>query len=392
MSGGRYPGTCHHAPTLPLHTLDGHSLILSNALLALVVTCMLLVSRIGLGDGARGLRTWVAGDLAFAAARWSAMVELGNPQGGLGLGFPVGTGALGCMALVWHFQALRRLQGHGPSPPWLLLQGLVAAVLFVAGALSLTGATQRLWLMDATLGLAAAATLRVVWPLRRLWGGRMIAAMMLLAVVFQTGRFVALALGLSVGESTVEGPNPRLAVEPLMIDLMIALFVSAGFMLLLQERLRERIERLVVTDALTGVLNRHGLMAPLQREMASASRHQRPLSVALFDLDHFKRVNDEHGHAVGDQVLAGFAARVEAQRRGGDHVPVLDDFAAFDAEDVDDGIAGGARRRLRVHMQHHQVALHDHALDAAAAVGRLGLQVGQKARAASASLRFSAAS
>ncbi len=64
---------------------------------------------------------------------------------------------------------------------------------------------------------------------------------------------------------------------------------------------------LSITDALTGTYNRRYLMECLPKEIDRASRYQRPLSVVLCDVDHFKKVNDTHGHQAGDDVLKGFA-------------------------------------------------------------------------------------
>ena len=66
-------------------------------------------------------------------------------------------------------------------------------------------------------------------------------------------------------------------------------------------------ERQAVTDALTGLLNRRGIEPQIFREMHLSARHMTPLSVALLDIDHFKQVNDRHGHNAGDQVLHAVA-------------------------------------------------------------------------------------
>jgi len=68
-----------------------------------------------------------------------------------------------------------------------------------------------------------------------------------------------------------------------------------------------RVERLAVTDELTGVSNRRHFMGVARREMDRARRHGRSLAVAILDLDHFKEVNDVHGHLAGDAVLAAVA-------------------------------------------------------------------------------------
>ena len=82
--------------------------------------------------------------------------------------------------------------------------------------------------------------------------------------------------------------------------------------------LHDRIYRLATTDAGTGAFNRKYLQDTLEREVTRARRSRQPLSVICFDLDHFKRVNDTHGHAAGDQVLRQCAQRVQQTLRGGD--------------------------------------------------------------------------
>jgi diguanylate cyclase len=79
-----------------------------------------------------------------------------------------------------------------------------------------------------------------------------------------------------------------------------------------------RISELATRDELTGLPNRRALLDQLATETARHARKKLPLAIALIDLDHFKRINDAHGHAGGDQVLRGFANRVESELRGGD--------------------------------------------------------------------------
>src|SRR5450759_1138742 len=77
--------------------------------------------------------------------------------------------------------------------------------------------------------------------------------------------------------------------------------LRAGF-----DRLSSRMSQswtLATVDLLTGVLNRQALLSRLDDELERAARYERPCSVVLVDLDHFKRVNDTHGHAAGDLVL-----------------------------------------------------------------------------------------
>src|SRR5699024_2186500 len=71
-------------------------------------------------------------------------------------------------------------------------------------------------------------------------------------------------------------------------------------------------------DPLTGLFNRRYLDETLRRELARAVRGNKPLAVVMLDLDHFKRINDEHGHDAGDAVLRAVAQQLKASVRASD--------------------------------------------------------------------------
>ena len=73
-------------------------------------------------------------------------------------------------------------------------------------------------------------------------------------------------------------------------------------------RLFAEVQRLATTDPLTGLLNRRAFTAAGTTELQRAGRHGRPVALVMMDLDHFKHVNDTHGHPTGDLVLATAAA------------------------------------------------------------------------------------
>jgi diguanylate cyclase (GGDEF)-like protein len=73
-------------------------------------------------------------------------------------------------------------------------------------------------------------------------------------------------------------------------------------------------------DPLTGLLRREAILERLEEEVQRASRYGRPLSIGMADLDHFKEVNDKHGHLAGDLVLQRIAQAVRASLRGADAV------------------------------------------------------------------------
>lgn len=91
----------------------------------------------------------------------------------------------------------------------------------------------------------------------------------------------------------------------------------------LEERVYQRtkdLERIAQTDDLTGLLNRGGLLDRLSSEITRCERYDRGLSLLMIDLDHFKLVNDEHGHPMGDAVLSELATILTKVCRSSDGI------------------------------------------------------------------------
>jgi diguanylate cyclase (GGDEF)-like protein len=105
------------------------------------------------------------------------------------------------------------------------------------------------------------------------------------------------------------------------IDVMSAVSVVGAVVEVLSARNRRLVEHISAearVDELTQLLNRRGFDEGAARELAVAARDQSSIGVALFDLDHFKRVNDEFGHETGDHVLQRFAECLRANLRATD--------------------------------------------------------------------------
>src|SRR6266446_5922277 len=108
-------------------------------------------------------------------------------------------------------------------------------------------------------------------------------------------------------------------IKPVYEPELIARLNAGRRILALEHSLRVANERnrvLSITDALTGAFNRRYLMDQLPRELERCRRYAYPLSVIMCDIDHFKRINDERGHAAGDDVLQQFAVRIQKSIRG----------------------------------------------------------------------------
>lgn len=109
-------------------------------------------------------------------------------------------------------------------------------------------------------------------------------------------------------------PGSLLPVGAGMLALM-PLAVSALAFAVINERLIKRLEGLALTDALTGLWSRRGLgeLAPLL--IAEHLRRNVPVAVMMIDIDHFKRINDGHGHAIGDLALQRVSAELKSHLR-----------------------------------------------------------------------------
>jgi diguanylate cyclase (GGDEF)-like protein len=81
------------------------------------------------------------------------------------------------------------------------------------------------------------------------------------------------------------------------------------------KRVEEELRALSITDSLTGIHNRRYFQDRLKAEMIRVKRASGALSVIMFDIDHFKRINDQHGHAVGDEVLKELCRRISQRLR-----------------------------------------------------------------------------
>lgn len=124
-----------------------------------------------------------------------------------------------------------------------------------------------------------------------------------------------------------------------------------------------------LTDPLTGLFNRRGFFEHAQKLFDARMRKGQPVSVLMFDLDHFKSINDRFGHEVGDEALRAFAATVGATMRSEDIVGRLggEEFAAILPNALTPSVAIAERVRLAFQAAGIEVA--GHALNATVSVG-----------------------
>jgi diguanylate cyclase (GGDEF)-like protein len=207
-----------------------------------------------------------------------------------------------------------------PGDPSFAVMPAIAAAVIVT-ALVLVGPRLPRWALAplgplgvALIAVALAATpgagdgaVLYVWPV--LW------------MTFFFGRRGAVVIVACVGvahAATLLALPEASSFPGRWVDVMVSVSVVAVVVLTLVRHNDELLSRLMDearTDALTGLLNRRGFDERAELELARARREDVPLAVAAFDLDHFKRINDEWGHEIGDRVLVRAARLLVAESR-----------------------------------------------------------------------------
>ncbi len=107
-------------------------------------------------------------------------------------------------------------------------------------------------------------------------------------------------------------------VQPMSATAMIGILQTFGFMLLAANRTQRELRDMALLDTLTGMPNRRAFDAAMKRAVEATKRDGTRLGLAVIDIDFFKRVNDTHGHGVGDAMLRHVAATVSSTLRDSD--------------------------------------------------------------------------
>lgn len=296
--------------------LDQPTLLFVLALLQGLLALVALSLRFGLREKALGLGAWAASLACVALA--AALLAAGFAQTSSAI---LVQNALWVPSMVLTPIAVRRFLGF-PSGARPFAAIALATYAVAAGATVLAGwAELRLTLLAslhvACLVAALHALLRAHPRLGGLGPLLMAVGLAMLALVQGWRAATVLLEGADAARFLVGG----FVVPVLLVSAMLALTcITVGFLLLATERVRRDLHSLASRDPLSGLLNRRGFHELADPLLALSGRRDAPVALAVIDLDDFRRLNEQGGHALGDHAIARVGARLLAESRAEDVV------------------------------------------------------------------------
>jgi diguanylate cyclase (GGDEF)-like protein len=147
-------------------------------------------------------------------------------------------------------------------------------------------------------------------------GARLTGAIAILIIGIYVFRVIAKIFHLGGDFSFVQFNTPQSIV--ILALMFLSMSFNFGFLVMAIDRLRNEVADLALMDDLTGVGNRRLLMQRLTEECARSERSNDPFALLVIDLDSFKAINDNHGHAAGDACLQHFTLMTQTRLRPGD--------------------------------------------------------------------------
>ena len=278
----------------------------------MIVTCLLLAASMTAAVGMQfrdGVGKW-AGSLLLQALMFILLMLRGVFAESITTVLP---GAMVMVSLSLQGAAILEFHQKSMSIWW---HAIPAGLILVLFALMLDNLPARIIVSGVMLGTAM---LSLGLMLQRLHTGSGRPARWFVIAGFIVGAFDLYA---RAAVAIIEPGAIRVVMQPslfqginFLIAFAVILITSVGFLLLQKERAEESAQKLAVTDPLTGTFNRRTFLELTDKEISRAQRAGTAVSLAMLDLDYFKRVNDEHGHPAGDEVLKRTVAILQGSLR-----------------------------------------------------------------------------
>lgn len=222
------------------------------------------------------------------------------------------------VAFVLYGQSLRRLAGESGRSPVAWSLAVAAIAISTVFGIVLPDLHWRLVLVSLPLG---ALLLQAAADMRRLYGRDSAAATVVWISLGFGGLILlyrAIAMAVDPGLVTTVFEINHVQVLTYAVGSLLPVIATIGVLLLCTELMQAELLRVSRLDHLTGAYNRRAIEDLGERAMAWARRHGSGLSALVVDADHFKHINDAHGHAAGDHALQAVVACIRAQLRSED--------------------------------------------------------------------------
>ncbi len=205
--------------------------------------------------------------------------------------------------------------------PQIRIPVLIATVMPIGYAIGFASYPFRVGWANGLLTLQMGFLVASVWrkPVLPVGRWRWLLVVSLLAQMTVTVWRGALGAFFTESYPTFLAPHPVNYAFAIIANATMVLSLMAVLLAHRDEAARE-LERFATVDSLTGVLNRRAWMSLAATEMAVSVRYGHPVAVLMIDLDHFKLINDTHGHDAGDRALAFIARALQSAVRPGDLV------------------------------------------------------------------------
>jgi len=302
--------------------VDPRTFLIVANLLGMLCALVLWVQAKSFPDDIHGLRDWALAVVLIGCASGLASLR-GFIHDGIAIVAANGMLLFGQLLLI---TGLQRYAGR--APVWRPTLDVIGAIMMLI--VWLTFGTHnyqgRIFIMAlAHVGFFAYGAW-LAWRAQPAgFGSRFLTVAFLLGVAVAVWRLVTLSM--TTVESDAVFDRNLIQQVYLGVFSLGVLGLSIGFILLANERLRVELEFMATRDPMTGILNRRAFFARAAVEWARGVRSRQPLAVVTADIDFFKKVNDTHGHHVGDLVIKDFARRASRLLR------VPDIFARFGGEE-----------------------------------------------------------
>lgn len=226
------------------------------------------------------------------------------------------------LALYSYYSGVRRLMGLSVPRHLMTVGCLMTLVVLLAYTYVDWRVGPRIIAMSLLqMGflLAVAVTVQRNMPAHRSrYSYRFVWAVAMVSAVVCAVRAGAHILNLVPPQSLMEPSVWNIAY--LTLGVLVMPCLTLGTIMIIHDRMLADREQEANTDFLTGLMSRKAWWMQAERYCAQALRTRRPLTLLLLDIDHFKGINDTHGHAAGDAVLRHFGLLATATLRTGDHV------------------------------------------------------------------------